>query len=81
MLIYPLGIDGKVAEIMPMVQHSLPGQAVESDLLGIHRQESVAGSCHQIQRYFQAMQCACRFSFYSDEKGLYAAPCFPELRW
>ena len=51
-LVCPLGIGRKVAETMPMVQRSPPGQAVKSGLLGLHKQESMADSYHNTQKYF-----------------------------
>ena len=47
----------KVAETMPTAQWSLPGQVVESGLLGVHKQENL-GIPATIHSYFQAMQCA-----------------------
>ena len=54
----PTGVGKKLAETMPVTQCSLPGQVAGSDLLGVHKQETMVDFYNHIERCFQAMQCS-----------------------
>ena len=83
MLVCQLGVRRKVAESMPATHSApLPGKAAGEGLLGTQRQESMVNSTaihRDISRPCSMLHD--RFSFYSNQKDLCAARCFPELRW
>ena len=58
MLMCSLRVRRKVAETMPMAQHSLPQQVVGSGLLGVHRQEGMVDS-HQHTEIFLGCALCC----------------------
>ena len=55
----PLGVGRKVAKTRTRAQHSQPGQAAASSLLGLHRQESMADSQLHTERYSQSHTQIC----------------------
>ena len=82
-LVCPLGVGRKVIETMSTTQCFPPGQVWQDQFC----QEYTGRTAWQIQTAIHrniSRLCSAlhgRFSFYSDKKGLYAAQCYPELRW
>ena len=82
-LVCPLRVGRKVAESMPAAQH--PG--LEKQIWSArHAQAENHGGFPLPYTIYRDISRLCsvlhgRFSFYSDKKGLYAAWCYPELRW
>ena len=77
MFVCSLEVRKKVAETMPMAQRSLLGQVVGSDLLSMHKQESMAipTAIHRdVSRLCSALHS--RFGCYSGKKDLCAVHSF-----